>query len=115
MALSYSQHTVAGRIDGEIVSGREPLPWIMIPVLVNLVLWDRMGNRAPVKSKQRIVIQGRENIHLMRPRLRYGAEILATGQVVPSYTVANDGDLKGEVTLASLVQIAEPYQKKDEE
>lgn len=112
MSLSFSNRTVAGRIVGQIETGREPLPWILIEVQYAAHVWDRYGNRAPVLTHERVIIQGAENIKALRPKLRFNVEILAMGQGVPGRVVAGDRDVRGQVTLASIIQFPEDKEAK---
>jgi len=109
MALSYNNRTIAGKIDGgsSILSGTKPLPWIMIHIKTAAMVWDAYGTRSAVSLTERVVIQGKENIKSIRPRLIPGCEVLAMGQAVPAFAVANDGTTRGIVTLASILQVAE--------
>ena len=113
MTLSVSHRTIGGQLHGEILSGREPMPWILLPVKVAVVVWDRNGRRATVFIYERVLIQGTANIHAIRPRLYDGCTVFAMGQGVPARVVANDLDWKGTLTLASVCQVDEPTRKED--
>lgn len=113
MTLSISHRTIGGQLHGEILSGREPLPWILLPVKVAVVVWDRNGNRATVFIHERVLIQGTANIQALRSKLYDGCTIFAMGQGVPSRTVANDLEWKGILTLASICQIVERPEKEE--
>jgi hypothetical protein len=112
MSLSYSNRTVAGEVSGEILSGYEPLPWLMVPIEVGVMVWDRQGLRCGLSMTERVVIQGKENVGIYRHKIYQGCEVLAMGQSVPVYAVANDSGMRGSAMLASIFQIPEKHQKE---
>ena len=107
MSFTYSDHTIIGTFKGEILSGKEPLPWIMFKIPVAVTLYDRRGERTILIVNERVVIQGTENIKAARFKLKDGCEILAKGQRVPAFAVMGDEEnTRGTVLLAALFQVS---------
>ena len=105
--IYLNTQTVAGVVVGLRV-GRMPLPWMMMETKVACVVWDRQGRRANLWTQERIVLQGEENVKAYVAAVRKGTGILATGQRVPAFSVAADSDMRGQVLLASLLQVQNP-------
>lgn len=101
--LNVSHHIVGGRVE-TWEGGRKPLPWLLVTIEVQARVWDQWSNRAPIRMRHRICIQGVENMKVWLPLLHPGLEILAIGQVVPASVCAADKDIRGQVTLASVIQ-----------
>lgn len=107
MGLLHNNRTIIGRMAGEILSGNEPMPWIMIPVKLVAVVWDRLGRETTVTFTERVVVRGKDNIRATRAKIYPGCEVLAMGQGVPSYAVMTDINTRGVVTLASVLQVSD--------
>ena len=105
MSLSYNCYTVGGTILGEIQQGYEPQAWLLVTIRMGSVVWDRYGNRVPVPTQERIVIQGKENVKEFKRRLYEGLEVLASGQYLPAKYVIGDAEIRGKVLSASTFQI----------
>ena len=107
MSLSYSSLTVIGQVKGEIMSGFEPMPWIMFTVPVVVIVWDRNGVRTPLIVNERIVVQGSENIKIVRSQIKTHSTILAQGQRVPAHAVTDSEErcIRGSVLLAAVCQV----------
>jgi len=107
MPLSFNNRTVAGQVYGDILFGDEPMPWMMLPVRTIAVVWDRHGRKSTVKTIEKVVIVGKENVRLYRPKITQGTEILAMGQGIQSTYIMGDAiKLHGVVTLASQLQLS---------
>jgi len=105
--ISLNTRTVAGPVSGEILRGRLPLPWALVPVKVTCQVFDRFGNKPWATMVERVLVQGKLNLDALLPRLRDGVQVLVVGQGVPARVVAADQDVRGSVTLAETFQIYE--------
>ena len=105
--IQLNTQTVAGTVT-DIQFGRNPLPWMLLKVQAACVVWDRKGRRAGLWTHERIILQGEENVKAYSAVLRRKTGILAVGQRVPAFCVANDSGLRGTVLLASVLQVQNP-------
>lgn len=104
MALSFATMTLAGQVGSEPLTGKEPLPWLMVKIEYHAMVWDRHSNRTAVRASQWCVIRGAKNVETMRKVLSEGREVLVSGPVVPAWAVAGDGERRGNVLVVDVIQ-----------
>lgn len=114
MAFSHSSVETIGRTFGVEAEGRMPYPWIMFVIRYFVEVNDRFGNRTKDATEERVIVQGTANAKAIKKMLYRDCEVMAKGQSVRAFTVAADGNIRGKVTLAAVVQVADrPKIQKD--
>ncbi len=105
--MIHLHHATVAGIASEIELGFHPMRWMAFVITSPGTVWDTNGRRATVKVRQRVVLQGKENVLAFQKQILEGTGVFIQGQTLPAFAVANDAHFRGNVVLAAVCQIQE--------
>jgi len=103
MTVYLNRRIIGGVIKAPPERGRVPYEWLLWKIETVGSVWDNSGRRTQVRMLERVLVQGRANCAACAWAVP-GVEVLADGIGLPAYTVAQDSEIRGIVTVCQSLQ-----------